>query len=101
MVRALEMTRRSSVRGGRRGGLLGWSTTFQWATGLDVTWGSLKTCRTLIEVTVDMDVSKFPVLEAGFVITGVVISKRHVVVATGPPDFGVGKSVLFFQGERG
>ena len=74
---------------------------FEWAAGLDMTWGSLKASGALIEVTVDMNVAKFPVLETGFMVMGVVMGKGCVVVAACPPDFSVGDSNLFFHGQRG
>ena len=46
--------------------------SFECATGLDVARESLETGGTLIEVTVDVDVSEFPVLEAGLMVMGVV-----------------------------
>ena len=38
---------------------------FEWATGLDMAGGSLKASGALIQVTIDVDVHKFPALKAG------------------------------------
>ena len=73
---------------------------FEWAAGLDMTWGSLKASGALIEVTVDVNVAKFPVLETGFVVMRVVTGERCVVVAACPPDFSVSDSNLFLLGQR-
>ena len=40
--------------------------------GLDMTRGGFETGEAFVEGTIDMDVSKFPALEAGFVVPGVV-----------------------------
>ena len=45
---------------------------FKWAIGLDVTRRGFETDRALVKVAVDMDVSEFPALEAGFMVVGVV-----------------------------
>ena len=74
---------------------------FEWAAGLDVTQRSFKTGGVLIEMPVDMDVSKFPALEAGLVVPGVILSEECVIVAASPPDFSVGDSNLLFLGQRG
>ena len=68
----------------------------QQAAGLDMARGSLETGGAFVQVAVDTDVAKFPVLEAGFMVTEVVTSKRRVVVAASPPDFGVNKGGFFF-----
>ena len=73
---------------------------FKWAAGLDMTWGSLEAGRALVEVTIDVDMPKFPALKAGFMVSGVVTGKGCIVVAASPPDFGVSDSNLFFQGQR-
>ena len=61
--------------------------------------GSLQTGGVLIQVAVDMDVSKFPVLKAGFVVIGVVTGEGYVMVTAGPPDFGTSDSDFFFFGQ--
>ena len=43
-----------------------------------------------------MDVTEFPALEAGLVIVWMVMSKGHVMVTAGPPDFGASNGSLFF-----
>ena len=62
---------------------------------------SLETGGALIEVAVNVDVAEFPALEAGFVITRVVMGKGCIVVAASPPDFSMGDSDFFFLGQRG
>ena len=54
----------------------------------------------MIEVAVNMDVAKFPTLEAGLVVMGVVIGKEDIIVAVSPPDFSMSDSDLFFLGQR-
>ena len=60
--------------------------------------GSLKTGGALIEVAVDVDVSKFPALEVGIVVLGVVTSKGDIMVVASPVDFDVSDSDLLFLG---
>ena len=43
------------------------------ATGLDMTWGPFETSEAFVEGTVNADVPKFPALEAGFVVSGMVM----------------------------
>ena len=95
----LEAMRGSSARGQGRQCLLRRCATFEQAVGLDMARGSLKTGGALIEVTVDMDVSKFPALEAGFMVSGVVMGEGCVMVAASPPDFGASDSNLLFLGQ--
>ena len=45
-----------------------------------------------------MDVSKFPALEAGFMITGVVTRQGDVMVTAGPPDLSASEGNFFFLG---
>ena len=61
--------------------------------------GSLETGGTFVEMIIDMDVTEFPVLEAGLMVAGVVMSKGHIVVTASPPDFSVSDSDLFFFGQ--
>ena len=63
--------------------------------------GSLKTGETLIEMAVDVNVAKFPTLEAGFMVVRVVTSKGCVIVAASLPDLSVSDSDLFFLGQGG
>ena len=42
--------------------------------GLDVTRGGLETGGTLIQRAINMDVSKFPTLEAGLMVSGMIVS---------------------------
>ena len=58
--------------------------------------GSLETDGAFVEMTIDVDVAEFPALEAGLIVAGVVMSKGHIMVAAGPPDFGASDSNLFF-----
>ena len=74
---------------------------FQWAMGLDMTRGGFETDGAFIEMAVDVDVTEFPALKAGFMVVRVVMIKGYVMVATGPPDFGVGEGSFFFLSERG
>ena len=64
-----------------------------------MTRGGFETGRTLVDVTVDMNVSKFPVLEAGLMIVGVVTSEGCVMITTDPPGLGASDSNLFFLGQ--
>ena len=76
-------------------------TTLEQAAGLDMARGSLKAGGALVEVTVDVDVSRFPALKAGFMVLGVVIGKGCIIVATSPPDLSVSDNNLLFCGQRG
>ena len=60
----------------------------EWAVGLDVAGGPLKTGGTFVQGAVDVDMSEFPTLEAGFIVTGVVVGQGSVVVTASPPDVG-------------
>ena len=71
----------------------------EWAMDLDMARGSLETGGAFVEGTVDMNVSKFPVLEAGFMIVGVVTSERCIIVTANSPDFGASDSDFFFLGQ--
>ena len=62
--------------------------------------GSLKTGRALVEVTIDVDVSEFPALEAGFIGLEVVTGKGGIIVAVSLPDFSVSDGSFFFFGQR-
>ena len=68
---------------------------------MDVTGGPPETSGALVERAVDADVSEFPAVEAGFMVTGVVAGQGDVVVAAGPPDVGAFQGGLFFLGQRG
>ena len=61
--------------------------------------GGPKTGEALVEATVDVDIPEFPALEAGFIVTWVVMDKRCVIVTAYPPDFGMGDSNLLFLGQ--
>ena len=60
--------------------------------------GSLEAGEALIKVAVNTDVSKFPPLEAGFMVSGMVMDKRYIVVTAGPPDLDVSNGDFFFFG---
>ena len=92
-------TGRSSTRGRGRGCLSGRHTPFQRAAGLDMAGGSPKAGGAFVQGTVDADVSEFPALEAGFMVSGVVTSEGGIVATASPPDFGVFKSGFFFFGQ--
>ena len=85
----LGTTRRSSTRGQGRRLLPGRCIPSEWAMGLDVAGRSLETGGAFVEGTVDMNVSKFPALEAGFVVLGMVMGEGSVMVTASPPNFGV------------
>ena len=57
--------------------------------------GGFDTDRVLVKVTVDMDVTEFPALEAGLVIVEVVMGQGYVIVTAGPPDFSMGEGDFF------
>ena len=95
----LWVTRGSSTRGRQGRSLLWRSVLFEWAAGLDIARGRLETGGTLIQVAIDTDVTEFPTLEAGFVITGMVMGKGCIVVTASPPDFGMSDSNFFFFGQ--
>ena len=71
------------------------------ATGLDVAGGPLETGGAFVEGAVDVNVSEFPALEAGLVVTGMVARQGSVMVTAGPPNVGVFQGDLFFFGQRG
>ena len=75
--------------------------TLQWAAGLDMAGGSLEAGGTLVEVAINMDVAKFPVLKTGFMEMEVVSGKECVMVAASPPDFSVSDGGFLFLGQRG
>ena len=62
--------------------------------------GCLETGGAFVEVTVDVDVAKFPALEAGLMVTRVVASKRCVVVTASPPNCSTSGCSFFFFGQR-
>ena len=58
------------------------------ATGLDMAGGPLETGGAFVQRAVDMNVSEFPTLEAGFMVSGMVMGQGSIVVTAGPPDVG-------------
>ena len=68
---------------------------------MDVTGGPLEASGALVERAVDADMSKCPALEAGFMVAGVVMGQRGVVVTAGPPDVGTFQGDFFFFGQGG
>ena len=80
-------TRGSSARGRGRRCFPRRGMMSQWAMGLDMARGGFKTGGALIEGAVDVNVSKFPALEAGFVVSGMVVRQGSVMVAASPPNF--------------
>ena len=98
---ALGATRRSSAGGRGRRRLPGGRASSEWAMSLNVAGGPLETSGAFVERTVDMNVSKFPALEAGFMVTGVVTRQGGVVVTAGPPDVGAFQGDLFFFSQGG
>ena len=73
---------------------------FKQTPGLDITGGGFQTDETLIKVAIDVDVAKFPALEAGFIVMGMVMGKGCIIVAACPPDFNMCNSDLFLLGQR-
>ena len=63
--------------------------------------GPFETGGTFIEGVIDVNVSEFPALEAGLVVTGMVARQGSVMVTAGPPDVGAFQGSLFFFGQRG
>ena len=63
--------------------------------------GGFETGGALIEGTIDADVSKFPALEAGFMVLGMVVRQRGVMVAASPPNFGAFQGGFFFFSQGG
>ena len=61
--------------------------------------GSLEAGGALIEVAINVDVTKFPVLKAGLMVARMVMSERSTVITTSPPDFSVSKGGFFFLGQ--
>ena len=55
---------------------------------MDVTGGPLETSGALVKWAIDADVSEFPAVEAGFVVTGMVAGQGDVMVTASPPDVG-------------
>ena len=68
---------------------------------MDMIRGGLKAGGALIQMAVNVDVPKFPVLEAGLIVMEVVMGKGCIIVAASPPDLSVGDGNLFFLGEEG
>ena len=68
---------------------------------MDMAGGPLETSGALVKRAVDADVSEFPAVEAGFVVSGMVAGQGNVVVTAGPPDVGAFEGGFFFFGQRG
>ena len=98
---ALGVTRGSSARGQGRRCLSGGRVAFQWATGLDMARRGLETGGAFVEMAVDVDMAKFPALETGLVVVGMVMSEGYVMVAVSPPDLGTSEGDFFFFGWGG
>ena len=97
--RALGMMRRSSAGGRGRRCLSERCTMFQWVAGLDMAGGGFEASGAFVQVTIDVDVTKFPALEAGFMIVGVVTGKEGIMVVASPPDFSASDRGFFFFGQ--
>ena len=89
----------SSTRGQGRRCLPRKCIVFQGAASLDMIRGGLEANGTLVQGTVDMDVPKFPTLEAGFMIAEMVMGERGIMIATSPPDFSAFKGGFFVFGQ--
>ena len=74
---------------------------FERTMGLDMARGSLETGGVLTQVTVDMDVTGFPTLKGGFMVSRMVLGEGSVMVATSPPDFSMSDGNFFFFSQRG
>ena len=66
--------------------------------GLDMAGGPFETGGAFVQGTVDANVSKFPVEEAGFVVLRMVTRQGGVMVAAGPPDVGMLQGDFFLFG---
>ena len=97
----LGAARGSSARGRGRRRLPGRCASSEWVTSLDVTGRGLETGGAFVQRAVDADVSEFPALEAGFVVSGVIVSEGGVVVTASPPNFGAFQGGFFFFGQGG
>ena len=69
---------------------------------MDVTGGPLETSGALVKWAIDADVSEFPAVKAGLMVSGMVTGQGDVMVTAGPPDVGMfqGGLFLFSQGGR-
>ena len=96
--RALGVIGGSSARGWGRRCLSGRCMMFQRAASLNMARGSSETNRTLVQEAVDVNVSEFPALEAGFMVSGMITDEGCIMVTADPPDFCVFKGGLFVFG---
>ena len=72
---------------------------FQWASSLNMAWGSLEADRVFVKMAVDVDMTKFSALEAGFMVMGMISRKGCIVVTAGPPDFSASNGSFSFFGQ--
>ena len=63
--------------------------------------GSFETGGAFVERAIDADVSEFPALEAGFMVSGVIPREGSVMVTAGPPNFGAFQGSFFIFGQGG
>ena len=68
---------------------------------MGMTGGPLETGGAWVQWAVDADVSELPAVEAGFMVTRMVVGQGGVVVTAGPPDVGAFQGGFFFFGQRG
>ena len=63
--------------------------------------GRFETGGAFVQGAVDVNVSKFPALEAGFMVTGIIMGQGNVMVTASPPNVGTFQGGLFFFSQRG
>ena len=66
--------------------------------GLNVARGPLEAGGAFVEGAVDVNMAKFPALEAGFMVLGMVTGQGSVVVTASPPDVSAFQGGFFFFG---
>ena len=62
--------------------------------------GGFETGEAFVEMAVNMNMTEFPALEVGLMVTRVVVGEEHVMITAGPPNFGVGDHGFFFLSQR-
>ena len=71
----------------------------KWAVGLDMAKSKLQTGKTFIEVAVYTDMPKFPVLETGSIVMGMIMGKGCIMVTTSLSGFDAGDGNLLLLGQ--
>ena len=67
--------------------------------GLNVTGGPFETSGAFVEGAVDANVSEFPALEAGLMVSRVVTRQGGVMVTASPSNVGAFQGDFFFFGQ--